>query len=150
MTKRWGPHIWYLFHGLAEMIHEDAFTKHKEELVNIIKTICQNLPCAHCRIHAKEYTKKITPRHFRNKDHLKQYLFDFHNAVNKKTSKPQFTNFEIYKKINLNQVVTNFKEIFSKATSKISGFNDVIVRRKIINNVITFINKNKKDFTPTK
>ena len=150
MTKSWGPYVWQLFHSLAEMIHEDAFVKHRKEIVNIIKQICQTLPCNYCARHAKEYTRRLFPHHLRSKEQLKQYLFDFHNVVNKKTLKSKFTNFEIYKKINLKQVIINFNIIFSKRTSRVSGFTDIITRKKIIKNLNEFMNKNSNDFTPIK
>lgn len=146
MTKTWGPHVWYLFHGLAEMIKDDCFIKHRDEIFNIIKLACQCLPCIHCANHAKEYTRRVLPYHFKDKEHLKKFLFDFHNAVNKKTSKSQFANFEIYKKINLKQVIINFNIIFSKSPSKVTGFNENFTRKAVIKKLNVFMNKHHNDF----
>ena len=55
----WGNNIWYLFHGIAHKIKEDEFLNNKENLIFIVKTICNNLPCPECSIDATNMLNKV-------------------------------------------------------------------------------------------
>jgi hypothetical protein len=56
---KWGEPIWNLFHVLAEKVKEETFANIREELLNIIYTICANLPCPDCANHATTYMNNI-------------------------------------------------------------------------------------------
>ena len=49
----WGTFTWILFHWMSVQIKERYFVEERDNLVNIIKEICENLPCPSCRDHAK-------------------------------------------------------------------------------------------------
>ena len=57
----WGPTTWTFFHVLAEKINEEFFLKNKNEVLQIIVTISNNLPCPLCSQHARQhnFNKKI-------------------------------------------------------------------------------------------
>lgn len=146
MTKTWGIHIWYFFHGMAEMVKEEKFKYHKKELLNIIKQTCNNLPCDLCSKHATAYMKKFHYSRIRDKEHLKKILFDFHNVVNKNTGKPQFTEYDKYKTIRLEPIIKNFILTFTKSISKVNGFSNGLYRKNFTDDILKYINKNHKDF----
>ena len=101
MSKVWANPVWFFFHGLAEKVHEDFFNTNKQACLNIIKTICSALPCPMCRTAATKYMSNKTTRDIPTKEHFKKMLFDFHNSVNRKLGKRQFTRKElvIYKRL---------------------------------------------------
>lgn len=81
MADTWGPHVWTLFHTLAEKVNEDQFRVVSVKLFGFIKRICSLLPCPECQEHAKRYLSMIKPV-IDTKQQLKQFLFTFHNHVN--------------------------------------------------------------------
>ena len=125
---RWGPPYWYFFHVIAEKVKEDRFLSIREELLNIIKLICQNLPCPDCSKHAIQY---ITQHHLlwiNSKDVLKNVLFHFHNTVNERKGNPMFDRTELdemYSKAQLIPIWNNFiKEFLNKTRNNRLMAND--------------------------
>ena len=98
--EQWGNITWYLFHGIAEKIKEDKFSENKELIINIIKSICGNLPCPECSEHASKTLNNINFNSINTKDELKDFLFKFHNIVNQRTKKEEFKKEELDKKYN--------------------------------------------------
>ena len=96
--EKWGNITWYLFHGIAEKIKEDKFSENKELIIKIIKSICSNLPCPDCAEHATKTLNNINFDSIKNKDDLKDFLFKFHNIVNKRTNKEEYKKEELDKK----------------------------------------------------
>jgi hypothetical protein len=147
MTKTWGKYVWFFFHSLAEHIDDEFYKKNSRFICNIIKNICVNLPCPECSIHAKEYTKTLTPATVPNKDALKLYFFTFHNTVNKRLRKPKFTDFDLYKRAKLADVFNQFKKMYSKTRNPSGGFHDKLHRKRIVNEMETFLMNNSAHFT---
>jgi hypothetical protein len=79
---KWGEPIWNLFHVLAEKVKEETFSTIREELLNVIYTICSNLPCPDCTNHATIYMNGINYKSIQTKEQLKELLYTFHNSVN--------------------------------------------------------------------
>tara|TARA_Y100000385_G_scaffold132161_1_gene137434 strand:+ start:517 stop:960 length:444 start_codon:yes stop_codon:yes gene_type:complete len=109
----WGKLTWGLFHTIAEKIQDP---KELNKIKNLIVTVCQNLPCPHCRDHAKTYlNKKSIQKLVQTSGDLKKYLWEFHNVVNVRTKKKiqppeilqQYTNVHFMNL--LNKWVTYFK-----------------------------------------
>jgi len=84
--KRWSHPTWHLFHGIAEQISDEYYKKNKKDVLEIYKDICSNLPCPYCRKHAMMYLRKNNMSALKTKKELKNYLYIFHNAVNKRTT----------------------------------------------------------------
>lgn len=143
MSKIWGSSVWYLFHSLAEKISEEGYNNLKNELCNLIQTICFNLPCIECAKHATEYTKKtLNAKLLPTKDHLKIYLFNFHNSVNERLKKQSFNNYDMYKQSNLKLIFQNFKLHYLRYRDHSRGFTDTMVRERIIKQLDDFMIKN--------
>jgi len=108
---KWGEPTWYLFHTLAEKVKEDQFPRIRAELLNIINTICINLPCPMCAQHATQYMNGLNFNAIQTKQQLKQMLFVFHNEVNKRKNVPLFPESELdakYSAANLLPILQTF------------------------------------------
>ena len=111
----WGKYTWYLFHWFAENIKEEYFQEEREKLIRIIKNIIMNLPCPSCQGHALEYLKKKPLERIQTKEHLRSYLFIFHNAVSQRGRKKiyEMDILEQYKKVNIKILVDTWLNVFS-------------------------------------
>jgi hypothetical protein len=112
---RWGPSTWFLFHTLAEKIKEENFDNLKNELLDLIKNICMNLPCPNCSNHATQYIQNLNYVSIRSKNDLKMFLFNFHNDVNRRRNVKQFSLEELnskYSKSNTLNIINNFISVF--------------------------------------
>jgi len=108
---KWGEPIWLLLHTISYKIKNDAFLRLKSELLQMIYTICINLPCPDCSKHAKEYLDKNQIMGVRTKDELQLFLFTFHNVVNQKKGFPifDFENFQSkYSTAITTKIIQNF------------------------------------------
>jgi hypothetical protein len=80
----WGPPIWTLFHTLIERINEKYYHLIYQQLFNIIKQICNYLPCPECSTDATIFLSKIKIQNLNTKSNFKNMMYLFHNYVNKK------------------------------------------------------------------
>lgn len=118
--ETWGNNIWFLFHSLAHKIKEDKFEFHKNNIVFIIKTICNTLPCPDCSRDATAMLNKIDFNIIRNKSDFKMFIFNFHNAINAKLKKPLFNYEELdnkYQNINIDALYNNLHIIYTTNTN---------------------------------
>jgi hypothetical protein len=111
----WGSNIWSLFHGLSYKIREDRFLYHRERLIYIVKSICSTLPCPDCSKDATNLLNNTNFNNIRTKEDFKQFIFNFHNSVNKKLNKPNydFSQLEKYNQLNMNALYNNLRIIYS-------------------------------------
>lgn len=117
MTKTWGPCTWFLFHTLAEKVKEEHFSATKEILLSLILRICNNLPCPDCAQHARSKIGTLNANNIKTKRDLQLMLLSFHNFVNQRTGKPQFTEEQLdekYKKAITSHVIQYFLQIWQK------------------------------------
>ena len=108
----WGKLTWGLFHTIAEQLQEP---KEFNNIKKLVETICQNLPCPHCRDHAKIYLKKKTlDKYVKTRNDLKMYLYEFHNVVNVRTKKKiqPIQILDQYSKINLFNLLNMWAKYF--------------------------------------
>ena len=118
--ETWGNNIWYLFHALAHKIREEKFEFQKNNFFFIIKTICTKLPCPDCSRDATNMLNKIDFNTIKNKNDLKLFLFNFHNAINAKLNKPQFyfENLDAkYNNVNIDALYNNLNIIYISNTN---------------------------------
>ena len=81
----WGKLTWGLLHTIAEKIKDPS---ELNNIKNMITKVCHNLPCPHCKDHAKTFLKtKSMDKMVKSKEDLKLYLHGFHNVVNVRTKK---------------------------------------------------------------
>jgi len=105
----WGPSIWNLFHGISYNQTSDKY-EDIQNAINIIVTVCYNLPCPICSQHAKVHLAKYSLTKINTRSKLKQFVYVFHNAVNKDLQKPQFPQegLVIYETMDFNSILNQF------------------------------------------
>ena len=148
---RWGAPTWYLFHTIAEKVREESFPSIRNELLNIILTICTNLPCPDCAGHASKYIKGINFDTIVTKQDMKDMLFRFHNSVNARKNFPLFTQTELnskYASANTVAIIQNFFQVYDKsnASSKLSV--NFLYRSTTMSNIKTWFTLNIGHFMP--
>ena len=75
MIESWAIPTWLLFHALAEKINETFLKSHTSEVLQMIKNICHNLPCPHCRHHATAYMRSINVSHINSREKIKDMFY---------------------------------------------------------------------------
>ena len=142
---KWGEPTWYLFHTLAHKIKEEQFSYLKLEILNIITTICNNLPCPNCANHATEYMRKLNYNSIRTKQDLKNFLYQFHNEVNAKKGFAIFPYEELdekYSKAVTVNIIRNFMVYFQDKHKSIHMIANDMHRARISNNLKEWFNIN--------
>ena len=149
MTKVWGPCTWFLFHTLAEKIKEEEFSNTKHKLLSIILNICNNLPCPECAQHAKNKFGSLYVNNIRTKRDLQLMLLSFHNFVNQRTGKPQFTEEQLddkYKKAITSHVIQYFLQIWQKPNSNPRMLTNSFHKGQVLKDFISWWNENHRLF----
>lgn len=132
----WGPYYWYFFHALTFTYEKDK----KEIYKNFFYNIKNILPCPVCRLHYSKYIEKYKPDDYLNsKKEMIDWLYRFHNRVNKGLRKKQFN----YKNLSINSIDLNMllKMIDIMLSDKI---NNNIENYKLFFKQIIYIFPNKK------
>jgi len=146
-ASTWGPPIWNFLHTLATKIKDDKYNEIGGELFFYIQKICGNLPCPECSQHAKAFLGKVIFKRVATKDDLIKLLFLFHNAVNRKKMKPNFSFDDIqnYSKNNLINAYNNFISAFNtKGNMKLLA--DSFQRKLILQEFRKWLIKNLSNF----
>lgn len=106
----WGPIIWDLLHCLTIKIKDEKFIKCKEELIKIIVSIFNNLPCPECSKHAVYLSKKYNIQKIKEKKILIKAIFLIHEDVNKKLRKltNEYSILDKYNNYDLKDVATKY------------------------------------------
>ena len=85
--KHGGPIIWKFLHVLTFKIKEESFKSQRENIINIC-LVFWNLPCPICTTHAIKLFKSSNLKLIKDKSSLIDFIFSFHNAVNRRLRKP--------------------------------------------------------------
>ena len=151
MKKRdWGNAVWLLFHTLAEKIKDE----HKEELpilVYHIASICNSLPCPDCQQHASKTMNIVNKSAIASsKEALKDFLWKFHNDVNKRTKTAFYPveSLDKYKTANTYNVVKNFITIMSATSNNEKTMLHGFHRSLYMKQFIEYVNKNNYKYNP--
>lgn len=142
---RWGEPTWFAFHTLAEKVKEESFPLIRHELLNIINTICNNLPCPECAKHATAYMNSINFNNIQTKEQLKIMLYNFHNEVNRKKGFPIFEYEDLqpkYSKANLVPILQNFMRHFEDRTGSFKLIADQMARARLCSHIRTWLQNN--------
>jgi len=148
MSASWGPQVWAFFHTIAEKVDAGFFIQKRETLINIIKQIASLLPCPICREHALQNLTKINFAYITTKERYIQFLFEFHNIVNRMLNKPEFAEnkLEQYKSYNLEKVWQNFYAVMYRNYFNQRNLNESMLRRKMLSEIQLFLITNKRHF----
>jgi hypothetical protein len=113
--SRWGPITWIFLHSFAELVPEETFDGNRDFVLNSVTEILGSLPCPNCSSHAMKYLKSSNFVRIERKEHLKIWLHQFHNAVNRRLKKPEFSVEErdvLYPRADIRKIYREFKTIF--------------------------------------
>ena len=98
--KIWGPAFWFSLHMSATYYPIEASQIVKERMKGRILAIPYEIPCSSCRPHAIafiESRKHDLDNIVSGRRALGQFYVDFHNKVNERYGKKQYTYDEAYK-----------------------------------------------------
>lgn len=115
--KEWGNACWYLFHTMAYKLKKE-YEKEIPELLSMISLICANLPCPDCAQHATQTLRMMNRKVVNNRENLIQAMFQFHNMVNTRTGKKQFSrkeHDELYHKAQFYKIYDYFWQSMNRA-----------------------------------
>ena len=146
---KWGEPTWFVLHCLAEKVKEDVFPKIRLELLNVIFTICANLPCPDCANHASEYLKSINYKTIQTKEQLKNVLFSFHNMVNAKKDMPIFPRELLeskYRNMPFIPTIYTFMEHFQDKHKSIRMIANDFYRARVAEQMKIWFNTNIQNF----
>jgi hypothetical protein len=143
MSKRWATPTWYFLHVLIEKIDAVQYKRISKEYIDLMVNIFNNLPCPDCKTHAVSYSKKNNIYAMNTRALMKQYMFDFHNHVNKNIGKRLQNNkiYDLYSKMNTVYVCNLFIRQFFLTNPLSQQFNGWQSNLKQI--IVGFLNKNK-------
>jgi len=147
----WGNPTWTLFHMIAEKFQENMFQEKRNEILQLIYTICINLPCPTCAEHAKSYIIKTGFLRIQSQEELKLKLFQFHNQVNVRKGYPQMAApdlDQLYMKAVPAIVIKSFIDVFNRKNKNIRLLADDLHRQQITSNLIQWFNQNIGYFDP--
>ena len=148
---KWGQPTWFLFHALAQKIREENFQQVRKELLDIIYTICTNLPCPDCAAHATKYISAINFNRIQTKEQLKDMLFIFHNTVNERKGFPMFNRGDLdaqYSAAKLVPIIQNFLVHFRDKHASIHMIANDMHRARMSNTLTAWFQSNLKYFDP--
>lgn len=140
----WGPSIWNLFHCMSFDLKSENYDD-IQNAINIIVTICYNLPCPICSEHAKKNLSKYNLKYINTVSKFRHFVFSLHNRVNQDLNKPLFDINDLnqkYENKNINIVLNNFFVTFR--TIRTSGLTLYSFHRdELLKNVKNYFIKNK-------
>lgn len=148
--KDWGNAVWLLFHTLAEKI-KDEYTAELPILVTHIVSICNNLPCPDCLQHASKTMAHVNKSTITaNKEALIDFLWRFHNDVNKRTKTNFFTkeSLDKYKSANTNNVIRHFITVMSATSNNEKTMLHSFHRNLYMKQFIDYVNQNSYKYNP--
>ena len=142
--KDWGNAVWLLFHTLGEKL-KDEYISELSVLVSHITSICYNLPCPDCQSHASQTMNVVNKNSISaSKQALIDFLWNFHNDVNRRTKQPFYPkeSLTIYKSANTFNVVNNFIKIMTATSNNEKTMLHGFHRTRYMKLFIKYINEN--------
>lgn len=144
-SMKWGEPTWFMFHTLAEKVKPEYFSMIREEFINIIVTICSNLPCPDCARHAKQYMNGVNFNTIRTKDDFRILFHRFHNEINAKKGFPIFPFDQLsekYSKANTVNIIHYFMMHFEDKHKSLRMIADDLYRARICSQLRAWFSKN--------
>lgn len=145
----WARYTWGLMHLVSIKIKDDDFLKEKQNILKIITTICHNLPCPHCRSHAIQFLNKSKEfKVISTKTQLIDFLFNFHNIVNKKIGKKCYDKsiLKQYDAISLDKVISIWNKYFKLFYVDQYIFKEEIQRSNAKKAIVNYLKTNSHIF----
>ncbi len=96
-TNDWGPQFWETLHIISFNYPDNPGNAQKEATWNFFNALPFLLPCPVCCDHCSNFIKQNPPLVY-NKEYLTRWVSDFHNDVNRRLGKPEWSFEEVQKK----------------------------------------------------
>jgi len=134
----WGKCTWIFIHSLAEKVKENDFSIISAHIIKWVISICKILPCPYCASHANIMLKSYNFKKIINKNDLKQFLFEFHNKVNKRIRKKQYpiSILNMYKNIDFRKATANWYNNFIVLQYDVKTIWEKKERNKVRNQIL--------------
>ena len=149
--SEWGNAVWYLLHTLSYKL-KDEYSSETSVLYSHINSICNNLPCPDCQDHAASVLSMTNKRTVTgSKEALIHFLHTFHNMVNKKIKKPEFSREalnEKYSRANTHRVISHFIQIMSSNMNNEKLMMNSFRRKNYMNSFVMYIKQNGYKYNP--
>ena len=128
ITDQWGPTLWTLLHALAERAGKPCFlseaANERRQWVNLMGVLAKMIPCPKCSEHAAEWMashpftdiKKVPEDETHN--WIVNYIYQFHEHVNKITNKPSFPEDQLtvtYGRVSVKGVLKSIRPLIETA-----------------------------------
>ena len=150
-SMKWGEPVWFFLHTLAHKVKDESFGVLRSDILKHIYTICTNLPCPDCSMHAKNYLGGINFNNIHTKTDLKNMLFEFHNSLNRRKGFAEFPKEELdrkYDSANFNAIVNYFIKVFLDKHASPRMISDDMYRARLTQNIKQWVFANLNHFTP--
>lgn len=141
----WGKSYWFFFHTMAEKIKPEYYLQYRNHLFDIVKDVCNNLPCPDCSQHAVSYITKINVNALKTKEDFIMFLFEFHNSVNRRKNFPVFTVDELlekYSKANFKNIINYFMHYYRMEYRSIRMIADSMHRQRSATRIFNWLQTN--------
>ena len=148
---KWGEPVWFFLHTIAHKIKDENFAAVRTELLKNIYTICTNLPCPDCSLHAKNYLNGINFNNIKTKNDLGNMLFEFHNSVSRRKGLVEFSREQLdskYEQANLSAISAYFFKVFLDKHSSPRMISDDIYRARLTYSIRDWLIANLSCFNP--
>lgn len=143
---KWGAPTWYILHTMAEKLRDDYFLQFRDDILDVVFTICTNLPCPECSDHAKNYLNNtVFYKNIRSRAELKEMLYNFHNYVNSRKKYQIFSHDELDKKYalaNTKNIIENFMYFYQDRSKSVKLLATELYRARIIAQLKTWFQNN--------
>ena len=146
----WGNATWFIFHTLAYKL-KDGYTSEIGNLCKHFMLICGNLPCPDCRQHAISILSKSNIKNIKTRDQLIHFLLQFHNIVNRRLKKSEFSIEEhnkLYSRSYTVNIINNFINIMSKNANNSKAMLDTFSRKRVVSNFVKYLKAQQHIFNP--
>ena len=101
ITKIWGPCMWNSMQSVAAYYPENPTPKHKERYKLHFENLGYILPCIHCQKSYRKIIKtgitKLDDKVFESRQTLMEWIYNVHEAVNKKLDVDYGVSFQDFK-----------------------------------------------------
>ena len=145
----WGGPTWIFLHTIVEKIKDENFSRLRNEILKNIYTICTNLPCPECSLHAKNFMNNQNFNAIINKLQLKNMLYEFHNSVNMRKGFDLFNRAELdlkYHEQVLSVTFYNFLIKFKDRGASNRFIHEDLYRSQLSKDLVKWFNNNKEYF----
>jgi hypothetical protein len=147
----WGNATWYLFHTISYKLKPE-FGSEVPIIFNHIKNICNNLPCPDCQEHATRFLSNVnTPLIISSQENLINFLYAFHNNVNKRIGNKVFSKIEhdqMYSSAITNNVIKNFLSIMDQNNNNEKLIMSSFHRKRHVKLIREYFRNNIHKFNP--